>query len=99
VLRLLAHVGIAAIGATFAVLIGVQYTRIIGRNIAYVQQIHQVEADVAALERRRDEQRRTIARLSDPQGAIPEIHDRLHLVRDHEAIIYLKRHDAPPERP
>jgi hypothetical protein len=93
-LRLLARLGIAAIGSTFAVLIGVQYARIIERNVAYVQQVHQVESDVGALETKRAEQLRLIRRLSDPRGAIPEIHDRLHLVGDHEAIIYLKRHDG-----
>jgi hypothetical protein len=85
--------GCAAIVGTFAVLIGVQYARIIERNVAYVQQVRDVEGDVAALQVKRDEQLRRIVRLSDPQGAIPEIHDRLHLVGEHEAIIYLKRHD------
>jgi hypothetical protein len=86
--------GIAAIGGTFAVLIGVQYVRIVERNVSYIQQVHDVQSDVTALELKRDEQLRQIKRLSDPRGAIPEIHDRLHLVGDHEAIIYLKRHDG-----
>jgi hypothetical protein len=86
--------GVVGIVGTFAVLIGVQYARIVERNIAYVQQVHDVEHDVTALEAKRDAQLRQIVRLSDPQGAIPEIHDRLHLVGDHEAIIYLKRHDS-----
>ena len=93
-LRSLARLSVIAIGGTFAVLIGVQYARIVERNVAYMQQVRQVERDVSALEHKRDEQRRQISRLSDPRGAIPEIHDRLHLVRDHEAIIYLKRHDV-----
>jgi hypothetical protein len=91
--------GVVGIVGTFAVLIGVQYARIIERNIAYVQQVHGVESDVSALEAKRDEQLRQIVRLSDPQGAIPEIHDRLHLVGDHEAIIYLKRHDTGTSDP
>jgi hypothetical protein len=93
-LRILARLGIAAIGSTFAVLIGVQYARIVERNVAYMQQVQQVESDVTALQAKRDQQLRQIRRLSDPRGAIPEIHDRLHLVGDHEAIIYLKRHDG-----
>lgn len=93
-LRTLARLGCAAIVGTFAVLIGVQYARIVERNVAYMQQVRDVERDVAALQIKRDEQLRRIGRLSDPQGAIPEIHDRLHLVGDHEAIIYLKRHDG-----
>jgi hypothetical protein len=91
--------GVVGIVGTFAVLIGVQYARIIERNVAYVQQVHEVESDVTALEAKRDGQLRLIVRLSDPQGAIPEIHDRLHLVGDHEAIIYLKRHDAGTSDP
>jgi len=39
---------------------------------------------------------REIRRLSDPRGAVPEIHDRLHLVGDKEAIIYLKRSGEQP---
>ena len=93
-LRSLARLSVAAIGGTFAVLIAVQYARIIERNVAYVQEVHDVQRDVGALEAQRDQQLRQIARLTDPRGAIPEIHDRLHLVGDHEAIIYLKRHDA-----
>ena len=93
-LRSLTRVGVVVIGGTFAVLIGVQYARIIERNIAYVQQVRDVERDVAALQIKRDEQMRQIKRLSDPSGAVPEIHDRLHLVGDHEAIIYLKRPDG-----
>jgi hypothetical protein len=94
--RSLARTGIVAIVATFVVLIGVQYARIIERNLAYMHQLHDVEEDVAMLEQRRDEQLRRINRLSDPRGAIPEIHDRLHMVGDHEAIIYLQRPDAAP---
>ena len=90
----LARLGVTAIGGTFAILVGVQYARIVERNIAYVQQVHQVESDISALQTKRDEQLRRIRRLSDPKGAIPEIHDRLHMVGDHEAIIYLKRHDG-----
>ena len=90
----MARLGITAIAGTFAVLIGVQYARIIERNVAYIQQVHEVESDVTALEQKRDEQLRQIQRLSDPNGAIPEIHDRLHMVGPHEEIIYLKRHDA-----
>ena len=93
----MARIGVTAIGGTFAILIAVQYARIIERNVAYVHQVHEVERDVTALEAKRDKQLRTIQRLTDPQGAIPEIHDRLHMVGDHEAIIYLKRHDAPSD--
>jgi hypothetical protein len=95
----LARLGATLIGGTFAILVVVQYTRIIERNVTYVQQVHDVQRDIGALEQKRDRQLRQIRRLSDPQGAIPEIHDRLHLVGDHEAIIYLKRHDVGTSDP
>ena len=98
-LALLARLGVTAIGGTFTVLIAVQYVRIVERNVAYIQQVREVNADIGALEQKRDLQMRQIRRLSDPRGAIPEIHDRLHMVGPHEEIIYLKRHDAGPGSP
>ena len=95
-LRPLARAGVVAIVATFVALVGVQYVRIVEKNVSYARQLHDVEGQVAALEQRRDQQMRRIKRLSDPQGAIPEIHDRLHMVGDHEAIIYLKGRDVAP---
>jgi hypothetical protein len=95
----LARLGVTLIGGTFAILVTVQYARIIERNVTYMQQVHEVERDIGTLQQKRDRQLRQIRRLSDPQGSIPEIHDRLHLVGDHEAIIYLKRHDAGPSDP
>ncbi|GAC1423029.1 MAG: hypothetical protein NVSMB5_16720 [Candidatus Velthaea sp.] len=58
--------------------------------------MHAVDADVHMLQVKRIEQERTIRRLSDPRGAIPEIHDKLHLVGDREAIIYLKKRGDGP---
>ena len=92
-LRLSARVGILGVGCTVVALIAVQYGRIVERNLWYAGQLSQVQRDVDSLQRKRDVQLREIRRLSDPQGAIPEIHDRLHLVGDREAIIYLNRHE------
>jgi hypothetical protein len=91
--RVFARLGIVAVVSTVCALIAVQYARIIERNVWYAHAVSSVDRDVATLEHKRDEQRREILRLSDPHGAIPEIHDRLHLVSGHEGIIYLKRHD------
>ena len=94
-LRSLARAVCLLLAGTFVVLVAVQYVRIVERNLAYMQQVRDVEREVAALQLERDDQLRRIVRLSDPRGAIPEIHDRLHLVGDREAIIYLRRHDDP----
>ena len=99
VVRLGARLAVIVVVGAIAVTIGAQYVHIIGRNVSYALQLRDVQNDIAALEQKRAEQQREIARLSDPRGAIPEIHDRLHLVGDHEAIIYLKRRDATGGRP
>jgi hypothetical protein len=93
--RLLGRIGVVAVALVALTLIGVQYARVIGRNIALAHELRDVERDVAALKAKRVQQERDIRRLSDPAGAVPEIHDRLHLVGDREAIIYLKRGKPP----
>ncbi len=98
IVRLGARAGIALVVAVVVTTIVAQYAHIIGRNVTYAAELHDVQRDIAALEEKRAAQQREIARLSDPHGAIPEIHDRLHLVGDKEAIIYLKRHDGTTDR-
>jgi hypothetical protein len=94
-LRLASRIGVVSVVLVVVSLIGVQYARMIGRNIAMNHEVRSVESDLAALRAKRAAQLREIARLSDPHGAIPEIHDRLHLVGDKEALIYLKGAQAP----
>ena len=95
-LRLAGRITLVALIAGFISVVGLQYARIVGKNIALAQQLSGTQSDVRVLEAKRAEQDRSIRRLSDPAGAIPEIHDKLHLVRDREAIIYLKNHDDGP---
>lgn len=90
-LRGLARIGVVGVTCTVVALIAVQYARIVQKNVSYAQELGEVRRDVDALERKRAQQLREIVRLSDPQGAVPEIHDRLHLVGSHEAIIYVAR--------
>jgi hypothetical protein len=97
-LRVSARIGVVCVALVFVTLIGVQYARLINRNLALAHELRDVERDVAQLKVKRAQQQRDIDRLSDPHGAIPEIHDRLHLVGDHEAIIYLKS-GKPTSRP
>lgn len=75
-------------------LISVQFARIVHENIAMSQSLASVEQDVRQLRERRREQVHEIRRLMDPQGAVPAIHEQLHLVRPNETIIYLKRPPA-----
>ena len=77
----------------FTLAVVVQYVRIIDRNIVVARQVHDQESVIHVLQAQTDEQQRHIARLERKDGAIPEIHDRLHLVASNEAIVYL-RHDG-----
>ncbi len=97
--RVLGRIGVVGVALIVLSLIGVQYAHVIGRNVALAHQLRDTEHDIVTLKARKAEQQREIRRLSDPRGAIPEIHDRLHLVGDKEAIIYLKHGPAQkPER-
>jgi cell division protein FtsB len=97
--RVLGRIGVVGVALIVLSLIGVQYAHVIGRNLALAHQLHDTEHDIVTLKARHAQQQREIRRLSDPRGAIPEIHDRLHLVGDDEAIIYLKHgRPAPPQR-
>jgi hypothetical protein len=93
-LRLASRIGVVSVVLVVLSLVSVQYARMIGRNIAMAHELRAVDGELVALRAKRARQLREISRLSDPRGAIPEIHDRLHLVGDKEAIIYLK--GAPP---
>jgi cell division protein FtsB len=90
VVRLAGRLGVVFIALVILALVGVQYAHVIGRNLALARELHSVERDVVSLRAKQIQQKQQIRRLSDPRGAIPEIHDRLHLVRDKEAIIYLE---------
>jgi hypothetical protein len=78
-----------------ALLVGIQFARVIQQNVAMAQELRSVRADIVSLERRRMHQQRELVRLEDPIGAVPEIHDRLRLVRSNEAIIFLSPAPSP----
>ena len=94
-LRLASRTGVICVAVTLLSVVGVQYAKIIGRNVALSRELHGVDRDIAGLRQKRARQVRDVRRLSDPRGAVPEIHDRLHLVGDKEAIIYLKHGRQP----
>jgi hypothetical protein len=93
-LRLVSRIGVILVAAVFLTMVGLQYAHIIGKNVALARELHDVQDDIRMLREKRIAQDREIRRLTDPEGAIPEIHDKLHLVGEHEAIIYLKKHDG-----
>jgi hypothetical protein len=88
--QVLSRLGTGAMIAIVAVLVTIQFWRVFEANYVMSQRLGSIQNDVRTLEARRRSQLRDLQRLNDPQGAIPEIHDRLRLVRPNEAIVFLK---------
>ena len=97
VLRIAGRITAVGIALLVVALVAVQFARAIGENLAAVHELSSIRLDITGLEKRRDDQQRELRRLRDPQGAIPEIHDRLRLVRPNEAIIFVS--PAPSAAP
>jgi len=98
-LRLVGRMTAAALAVLVITLVAIQFVRAIDENLAAARELSAIRSDISALERRRDEQKRELVRLRDPQGAIPEIHDRLRLVRPNEALIFVSPQPVPPAEP
>jgi len=96
-LRLAGRITASAVALLVFTLIGVQFARVIDENVAMASQLSTVNADISALQARRQRELRELQRLRDPEGAVPEIHDRLRLVRPNEAIIFVS--PAPSASP
>ncbi len=93
-MRLFSRLGVATLSVVVFALVGIQFARIIERNVAMARSLRSVQTDVRILQGRKQTQERELRRLNDANGSIPEIHERLHLVGPHETIIYLK----PPRK-
>jgi len=80
----------AVSGAVLIILlVGIQFARAIDQNVAMARELSTVRTDIDALKLRRRHQLRELSRLENPEGAVPEIHDRLRLVRPNETIIFV----------
>ncbi len=88
-----------AIALLVATLVGIQFARAIGENVAAAHELASIRSDIATLKARREDQLHELRRLRDPQGAVPEIHDRLRLVRPNEALIFVSPQPAADSSP
>jgi len=89
-MRLTGTAGVLAV----LTLVSIQFVRICEQNIAMSNSLSAIRRDVQTLNREKAVEERAVRRLRDPRGAIPAIHERLHLVSPNETIIYIK-----PARP
>lgn len=94
-LRLVGRVTVAAFTLLVVTLVAIQFARAIGQNMSAARELSAIHSDITALQRRREEQQRELRRLRDPQGTIPEIHDRLRLVGPNEALIFVSPQPPP----
>jgi len=97
VLRFAGRLTAAAIALLVGTLITIQFARALGENLTAAHELAAIRSDISDLSRRRDEQQQELRRLRDPEGAIPEIHDRLRLVRPNEALIFISPQPAPAQ--
>jgi cell division protein FtsB len=98
-IRIAGRLTLAAVGLAFVALVGLQFANIVARNVAVAHEVSVSRAELASLRAKERRQLRTIARLSDPRGAIPEIHDKLRLVGPHEELIFLEGLPSPTPEP
>jgi len=96
IVRLFSRLIFGAVAVVVFTLVSIQFARIVNENIAMARSLSEVQNDVASLREHKRAEERELRRLLDPEGAVPEIHDRLHLVRSNEAIIYVKPPQHPP---
>ncbi|HEY5427133.1 MAG TPA: septum formation initiator family protein [Candidatus Tumulicola sp.] len=89
VLRFLGRITASALALLVFTLVGIQFARVLGQNVTMARELSSTKTEITALEKRRLEQQAEIRRLRDPEGAVPEIHDRLRMVRPNEAIIFV----------
>jgi cell division protein FtsB len=93
--RFLGRVAATGVALLLFAMIAVQMARVIRQNLGLKTELSQTQDEIAHLQARRAWQVEQLRRLQDPEGAVPEIHDRLHLVRPNEAIVFLKPMASP----
>jgi hypothetical protein len=94
-LRLLGRSVVVMLVCACGLLIAVQYWHALSRTAALGRELTAAKRDIGDLRSLRTRQMSEIRRLSDPQGAIPEIHDRLRLVAGNETLIYVEGAATP----
>ncbi len=97
--RFLGRLGAAGVALLVFTLVAIQFARVIDENVALAHELSSTQSDITQLQARREWQLRQLRRLEDPQGAIPEIHDRLRLVRSNEAIVFVSPLPSPQSSP
>lgn len=97
--RFLGRVGGTGLGVLVFTLVAIQFARVVDQNVALAHQLSSTQSEISQLQARREWQMRQLRRLEDPEGALPEIHDRLRLVGSNEAIVFVSPLPSPVPSP
>jgi hypothetical protein len=97
VVRLVGRVTTVCAVLLVVTLFAIQFARVIWQNVELSHELALTRTNISSLRARRDWEIRQLRRLATPEGSIPEIHERLRLVRRDEAIIFLS--PAPSAAP
>ena len=95
ILRLLGRVTATLVALIVFFLVGVQFARVIHQNVALAGDLNATNAEIEGLHARQAWQIRELKRLADPEGAVPDIHERLRLVRPNETMIFVSPAPSP----
>ncbi len=90
IIRVAGRFGLAIAIVFVLGVVGMQFAGIVAKNIAVANELSTSRAEVASLRERERRQQHTISRLQTASGSIPEIHERLRLVRPNEEIIFVR---------
>ena len=91
VIRLAGRLALTGVALAVLAVVLIQFARVGARNWSVSRELAAERAEVAALQERERRQELTVRRLSDPRGAIPEIHQMLGLVGPREDLIFVRR--------
>ena len=94
--RLLSRIAASLVALIVFFLVGVQFARVIHQDIALAGDLSSSQADIEQLKLRAAWQHRELRRLQEPDGAVPDIHERLRLVRPDETIIFVSPAPSTP---
>jgi ABC-type protease/lipase transport system fused ATPase/permease subunit len=95
--RFAGRLALLGIVATVVAVIAMQLEGIVAKNVALSRELAASRSDIETFRSVTRAQRQTIVRLSDPHGAVPEIHEKLRLVGPHEELIYVRGLRASPQ--
>lgn len=90
IFSLVRRVASFALATTLALLVVAQFARVVEANVQLESDLHQTQQEIHAFIRRDARLKRSIVRLRDPRGAIPEIHARLRMLAPNERMILVE---------